>query len=463
MKKIAILIVMAVVICSFVDATPFLNTAKATGIQFVDDNGVLIWTGKYGGNMKPNGPLVGKTIGILVGCEFSDWQAYYLSEFIGEFGGAAQFVMDNNHLWKETRPSRESPIPHGQWGLSLTDGMDGLGMNGTTKVKYPVVLLKSVDPRLKVANPRDYDALIILGGHSGDILVADDVATKFVKAVADRGVPVAGIGAGIMPMIHVGLMNGKNATGNNSVDYMLKVVAHYTNEGVVTDGKILTARDTIDTPKLLRELCKQFDRNFSDPRENILKGKRVLMMVTDDWEDIELTSPTLEMLYRGATYMVGLFDTQIRAKPVVQPSDWRQGSYGTSVPFQEIPETYYHIVKQGNIPMSSFDIVWIPGAFNPWQIAALHTDFLKEAYASGKIVSAICHGPIPLAKAGLLKGKKVAGWLACYDSIQIMGGTHLTDAAAVIDGRIVTGQTPPQVPEYVDAMTEALLGFNPPL
>jgi hypothetical protein len=47
--------------------------------------------------------------------------------------------------------------------------------------------------------------------------------------------------------------------------------------------------------------------------------------------------------------------------------------------------------------------------------------------------------------------------MACYDSVQIMGGTHVTDAAAIIDGRLVSGQTPPQVPEFTDAMTAALL------
>jgi putative intracellular protease/amidase len=461
MKKIAILFLMAVVICSFVNATPFVNTAKATGITITNDNGVITWTGKYGGQQKPQGPLAGKTIGLVVGCEFSDWQAYYLASFLPEFGATTQFIMDNNHLWKETRPSRESPIPHGQWGLSLTAGMDGLGLNGG-KLKYPVVMVKSDDPKLKVANPKDYDAIIILGGHGGDIMVADEVATKWIKAVADRGVPVAGIGAGIMPMIHLGMMNGKKCVGNSSVDYMLKAVGKWSSAGTAVDGKILTAKDTYDTPWLVRDLCKQFDKSFKDPRENILEGKKVLMMVTDDWEDIEFCAPTMEFLYRGATYSVGLFDTQIRSKPVVPPSDWRQGSYGTSVPFQEIPDNYYHIVKQGNIPMSSFDIVWIPGAFNPWQIAALHTGFLKEAYANGKLVSAICHGPIALAAAGLLKDKKSAGWLACYDSIQLMGGTHVTDAAAIIDGRIITGQTPPQVPEYMDAMTEALLAYNPP-
>jgi len=462
MKKLLVLTLLVLVFCSFAGASPFMDVAKSTGINIAtDENGVIIWSGKWGGVQKAQGPLAGKTIGILVACEFSDWQAYYLASFVPEFGGTTQFILDNNHLWKETRPARESDQPHGQWGLSLTAGMDGLGLNGS-KLKYPVTLLKSGDPKLKVANPKDYDALIILGGHGGDVMVADDVAEKFIKAVADRGVPVAGIGGGIMPMIHQGFLNGKKATGNYSVDYMLQVVSKFVPEAVVTDGKMITARDTIDTPKLLRELCKQFNPGFKDIRENILKGKRVLLMVTNDWEDIELCGPTMELLYRGATYNVGVFDAEFQAKPVVPPSDYRTGSYGTSVPFQEIPESYYTIMHQGHIPMSSFDIVWIPGAFNPWNIAKLHTEFLKDAYNNGKIVAAICHGPIPLAKAGLLKGKKVAGWLASYDSVQIMGGDFLTDAAAIIDGRIVTGRTPPEVPEFTDAMTGALLGEGQP-
>ena len=109
--------------------------------------------------------------------------------------------------------------------------------------------------------------------------------------------------------------------------------------------------------------------------------------------------------------------------------------------------------------MEDFDLVQIPGAFCPWNMLAAGkpVEFLKQAYAAGKIIAAICHGPIPLAAADLVKGRKVAGWLACKDAVRIMGGTYNADWSAVIDGQIVTGRVPADLPEFLDAATEALL------
>lgn len=440
-------------------ASPFLGVAKETGIDILKDGTATAWAGPFAGKIKPKGPLAGKKIGLVVGSEFSDWQAYYFASYIGEFGGTPQFVMNNHHLWKETRPMRGTPTePHGMWGLSLSGGMSGLGMNGN-RTEPPAVIQKGkgLAADYPVADPKKYDAIIILGGHTGDVLYADDVALNFIKAVVDRKVPVAAIGGGILPLIHLGLVHGKKVTGDLSVDYMLRKISDFRSESVVTDGNLITGRDTADAPAVLRALCKVFDPKFVDKHQNILKGKKVMVMICEDWEDIELSAPVMELMHRGASIIVGLFKPEKKSRPALLGLDVRHGSFGTTVPFQEIPDSYYKIIKEEKLKMDHFDLILIPGAFNPWHITVLHRNYLRDAYAAGKIIASICHGPIPVAAADLVKGKKLAAWLASKDPINIMGGKFMPDWAAAIDGQIVTGRTPPEVPEFVDAMTESLL------
>ena len=126
-----------------------------------------------------------------------------------------------------------------------------------------------------------------------------------------------------------------------------------------------------------------------------------------------------------------------------------------SVPLQEIPGTYYTIKKLAEVSMDDFDLLQIPGAMCPYNMVETGTplEFLKKADAAGKILTYICHGAIPVAAADLIKGRKVTGWQASKDSVEIMGGKYNENWAAVIDGCHVSGRTPPEIPEYVDAIT----------
>lgn len=369
--------------------------------------------------------------------------------------------MDNNHLWKVSRHLFGSGVPvepTGRWGLTCSAGFDGLGLNGS-RLLPPVVMQPGKDyaANLSVANPADYDAIIILGGWSGDIMYADDVAINFIKGVVDRGIPVAAIGEGILPLIKLGVVNGKKVTGNKVVDYMLQKIADFRSESVVVDGNLITGRDTPDAPAVLRALCKIFDPNFKDIHKDILKGKKVMVMVADDFEDIELCSPALEFMYRGAELIVGLFKPFVRSRPPLVGLDVRVGNFGVSIPFQEVPDSYYKIIHEEDLKVSDFDLLWIPGAMNPLHIAALHREFVRDAYAAGKLIAVICHGPISAAAADIVGGKKLAGWLACEHSVCVMGGEFKPDWAAAIYGQVVSGCTPPEVPEFVEACTAALL------
>jgi putative intracellular protease/amidase len=84
-------------------------------------------------------------------------------------------------------------------------------------------------------------------------------------------------------------------------------------------------------------------------------------------------------------------------------------------------------------------------------------EFLKRADAAGKIISYMCHGPIPVAAAGLVEGKKVTGWIASRDAVTAMGGHFNPDWATAWDGNHVSGRLTPDLPEFIDAITAALL------
>jgi protease I len=423
-----------------------LELVRQTGIEIVEDGNTIFWQGEYGGQTKPRGPLAGKKVACIVGSEFSDFQAYYMASYIGEFGGELEFLCVDWVTYKFTRPNIKSKGVVGMWGLSL----DPIPVMGPTKHSCK---------NLKDADAKNYDAVVILGGHSGDVIVTEPEVADFLKTANANGAVIGGIGAGIMIMIRCGIMQGKKCTGNAVVSYMLKKIANFEDSPVVTDGKIISARGTLDTPVFVRALCKAFDPNFEDQRQGILAGKKILVIAGEDFEDIELAVPVLEYLYRGAKVLLATFTPVIRSRPPLVGLDVVQGNFGMSVPLQEIPQSEYEIKKLADVSMDDFDALQIPGAFCPYNIVETATplEFLKKADAAEKILTYICHGAIPIAAADLIAGKKAAGWEASRDSVEIMGGEYNEKWAAVVDGRHVSGRTPPEIPEYVDAITVALL------
>ncbi len=426
---------------------PALELARRTGIDIVQEGQVLAWAGRYGGNNKPRGPLAGKKVGVLVASEFSDFQAYYLVSYIGEFGGKCEFLLVDWVTWKFVRPNIANKGVRGMWDMSV----DPLPVMGGEKPS----LYKS----LKKADPKDYDAVVVLGGHSADVMVTEAAVLDFLKAARANGAALGAIAGGLMPLIGAGIVHGQRCTGDRTVDYMLKRIARYEACPVVTDGRLVTARSTADTPAFLRALGAVFQPGFEDPWRGLLRGKTAMLLVGEDFEDIELVVPTMELLYRGAEVLIGKFPPELKSRPPHLGSGVVVGNFGVSIPFQEIPDSLYRIKDLADIKMQEFDVVVITGAFNPWNVVATGTsEWLKEAYGAGKLIAAICHGAIPVAAADLVAGRKLTGWLASKDSVEIMGGEFRpADWAAAIDGRIVTGRTPPEIPEFLDAISVALL------
>lgn len=429
------------------DAQAYLEIARRTGITIGSADGVTIWQGPTAGLRKAAGPMAGKRIGVLVASEFSDFQAYYIASYASEFGAHVDFLLVDWVTWKFTRPYVKDKGVRGMWGM----GVDPIPVLGTDRHSYR---------SLKAADPADYDGVVALGGHSADVMVTEPEVKAFIRGVAEGGGVVGSIGGGAIPLISAGVLDGKAVTGNRVVAFMLEKVGKLQDAPVVRDGRVVTARDTVDTPAFVRALCGAFDPGFVAARRGVLAGKRVLIISGEDFEDIELVVPVMEYLYRGAEVRLATFPAPKRSRPPLLGLDVVQGNFGVSVPFQEIPDSAYQIVPLAEVALDTFDVVQIPGAFCPWNMveAGEPVTFLRQAAAAGKVVAAICHGPIPLAAADLVAGKRIAGFAACKDAVTIMGGTYDGNWSAVVDGAIVTGRVPSDIPEFLDAVTYRVLG-----
>lgn len=105
-----------------------------------------------------------------------------------------------------------------------------------------------------------------------------------------------------------------------------------------------------------------------------------------------------------------------------------------------------------------FDLVILPGGHEaPDRVRQIKEvlSFVKAMFEKGKIVSTICHGPWILISAGIVKGKKLTGYVGIKDDI-INAGAEYADAPVVVDGNIISS---PHYKYNGDWMRETLKKF----
>jgi protease I len=82
-------------------------------------------------------------------------------------------------------------------------------------------------------------------------------------------------------------------------------------------------------------------------------------------------------------------------------------------------------------------------------------DLVRDVFADGKPVAAICHGPQLLINANILKGRTVT----CAPSISVdvtNAGGHYVDRPVVEDGHLITSRKPDDLPQFNDALLRQL-------
>uniref|UniRef100_A0A7J3QDF7 Type 1 glutamine amidotransferase n=1 Tax=Ignisphaera aggregans TaxID=334771 RepID=A0A7J3QDF7_9CREN len=189
-----------------------------------------------------------------------------------------------------------------------------------------------------------------------------------------------------------------------------------------------------------------------------LKGKKVAIIVANEFEDIELLYPFVRLSEEGAEIMIIPVKTGLHPRPAV-PGKPVTGRYGTPIPLEVFGEGERYVIKNLNeVKPDDIDALIIPGGFSPdsLRINKDVLEFVKKAYEAGKIIAAICHGPQVLISAGLVKGRRVTSYRAVKDDLINAGGIFV-DEPAVRDDNIITARVPDDLPEFCQMIIEALL------
>lgn len=187
-----------------------------------------------------------------------------------------------------------------------------------------------------------------------------------------------------------------------------------------------------------------------------IEGKKIAIVVANEFEDIELLYPFLRLSEEGAKIIVvpirrGTHPRPVAEKPVT-------GRYGTPIPFEVLEEGKRYVIKDiEQMDPSEIDCLIFPGGYSPDQLRIIPKvlDFVREANKLGKIIAAICHGPQVLISADLIKGKKVTAYEAVKDDL-INAGAEFVDEPAVRDGNIITARVPDDLPEFCSEIIDAI-------
>lgn len=188
-----------------------------------------------------------------------------------------------------------------------------------------------------------------------------------------------------------------------------------------------------------------------------LDNTKIAVIVSHEFEDIEMEYCLLQLSHEGADVQLVPMNVGFNAHEGSNEEPVR-GRFGTPAPPIVLGEgTHYTVVDFDELDVDELDCVLYPGGFSPDHLRTVPdvVDLTRDAYEAGKIVAAICHGPWMLAEADLIDGQEVCAWQAVHTDLENAGAT-VRDVGAIQDENIVTGRCPDDLPEFCEAVVEAL-------
>ncbi len=171
---------------------------------------------------------------------------------------------------------------------------------------------------------------------------------------------------------------------------------------------------------------------------SILAGKRVLIFVGNDYEDMELQYPKYRLIEAGAQVVVAGLEAGVVYK----------GKHG-------YPQVSHERIM--DLEAADFDALVVPGGWMPDKLRRYDEvkRITKQIHDAGKCVASICHGPWIDISAGIVKGATYTSTPGLTDDLRNAGATWI-DEPVVIDGNHVTSRRPDDLPAFCKGILEVM-------
>jgi protease I len=158
--------------------------------------------------------------------------------------------------------------------------------------------------------------------------------------------------------------------------------------------------------------------------------KKIAILIDEKFEDSEFIYPYYRLIEAG-----------MRVDVIARQKGEYRGKHGT------VAKAAFAIDA---VSSSDYAALFVPGGRAPERLREQQpmVAFARSIYEAGKPVCAVCHGPLLLAAAGILEGKRVTGYPSTKEELKNSGAVY-TGKDAETHGSLVTARDPGALPEMM--------------
>lgn len=179
---------------------------------------------------------------------------------------------------------------------------------------------------------------------------------------------------------------------------------------------------------------QQQDRKQTQGGLRQLNGKKVAILATHGFEQVELTEPRRALDEAGA-------QTRVVSPAADKIRGWNFTNWGDEVKVD---------VPLDQAKPDDFDALLLPGGvLNPdtLRMNKQAVAFARAFFEAGKPVASICHGPWMVIETGAAEGRRIASWPSLRTDLENAGAEWI-DEEVCVDGNLVTSRKPDDIPAF---------------